>query len=190
MKMYISLEAAKALKEIAFNEGCDYSYVNSYGVNEWAQKEFPGLSDDGYLDLLKDYGGAYEEEEIYGSKIEVKNHYSRNIGWGEDEYVICSCPTVEQVMQWLFEKYNILLSVCHDTSQALENGEFVEGQHYCYYYKMSVMYNDRAGVLRMVRKNHTYGSYKEYMDAWSAGIIRCVSYIKHYAKREESEKWV
>ena len=185
-KNYISVEAAKALKEIGFNEGCENSWVRSYGVSQWAQETFPGLSDDGYLDLTKEYGGEYEEDEIYELREKVTRHYSRNIGWGEDEYVICSCPSIEQVIEWLFEKYHILLSVCHDTFHPWgENNIIISEQHFCYYYKMTVLKHDNNGQLRWVVKNHTHGSYKEYMGAWNAGIIKCVNYIKQTALRNE-----
>ena len=111
-KLYIvSLELGKLLKENGFDEWCLFQYVNSYGVKESIIEKHGGLSDDGYLDLLKDYGGEYERDEVYENRIELKQVHTKNSMRIFFDKQICSAPHIFDAKMWFEEKYNVKLKI-------------------------------------------------------------------------------
>lgn len=109
MEDLVTYEIAKKLKEKGFDEGCEFTFYNHYRVRDEIYEKHPGLSDDGYEDLRKKYGGPYKDEEVYGHYIEPLKLYSRNSTIGVNPITkqkvptneLCSCPNIYQVMRWL-----------------------------------------------------------------------------------------
>lgn len=109
MEDLVTYEIAKKLKEKGFDEGCEFTFYNNYRVRNEIYEKHTDLSDDGYEDLRKKYGGPYEDEEVYGYYIEPLKLYSRNSTIGINPITkrkvstseLCSCPNIYQVMKWL-----------------------------------------------------------------------------------------
>lgn len=132
MKDFVSFETAKKLKEKRFNEGCEYTFYNNYRVRDEIYEKYPGLSDDGYEDLRKKYGGPYKDEEVYGYYIEPLKLYSRNSTIGVNPATkqkvptnqLCSCPNIYQVLKWLREEKLILIGLSpmqeYDVEETIE----------------------------------------------------------------------
>lgn len=112
MEDLVTFEIALKLKEKGFDEGCEFTFYNHYRVRDEIYGKHPGLSDDGYEDLRKKYGGPYKDEEVYGHYIEPLKLYSRNSTIGVNPITkqkvptneLCSCPNIYQVMKWLRHK--------------------------------------------------------------------------------------
>ena len=127
MEKFVTFKIAKKLKENGFDEGCEFTFYNNYRIRDEIYEKHPGLSDDGYEDLRKKYGGPYKDEEVYGHYIEPLKLYSRNSTIGvnpitkrkEPTNELCSCPNIYQVMKWLRDKkqIHINVSVYYDASE-------------------------------------------------------------------------
>lgn len=114
MSDLVTFEIAKKLKEKGFNEGCEYTFYNNYRVRDEIYEKHPGLSDDGYEDLRKKYGGPYKDEEVYGYYIEPLKLYSRNSTIDINSITnneLCSCPNIYQVLKWLRKEKKISVEV-------------------------------------------------------------------------------
>ena len=62
---YVDLELGLQLKEKGFDEMCGYTFVNHRRVRDEIKTKYPGLSDCGYDELTKKWGGELEEDEVY-----------------------------------------------------------------------------------------------------------------------------
>lgn len=121
MEDFVTFEIAKKLKEKGFNEGCEYTFYNNYRVRDEIYEKHPGLSDDGYEDLRKKYGGPYKDEEVYGYYIEPLKLYSRNSTIGVNPVTkqkvptnqLCSCPNIYQVLKWLRKEKKLYVGVTY-----------------------------------------------------------------------------
>lgn len=119
MEDFVPFEIANKLKEKGFDEGCEYTFYNNYRVRDEIYEKHPDLSDDGYEDLRKKYGGPYKDEEVYGYYIEPLKLYSRNSTIGVNSITkqkvptneLCSCPNIYQVLKWLRKKKKISVEV-------------------------------------------------------------------------------
>lgn len=117
---FVPFELAVKLREKGFDERCDYTYYNNYRVRDEIYEKHPGLSDDGYEDLRKKYGGPYKDEEVYGYYIEPLKLYSRNSTIGINPMTkmkvatneLCSCPHIHQVLKWLRDTHKLFVSPC------------------------------------------------------------------------------
>lgn len=115
----VTFEIAKKLKENGFDKGCEYTFYNNYRVRDEIYEKHPGLSDDGYEDLRKKYGGPYKDEEVYGYYIEPLKLYSRNSTIGVNPITkqkvptnqLYSCPNIYQVLKWLRDVKDIDLVI-------------------------------------------------------------------------------
>ena len=126
MSDLVTFEIAKKLKEKGFDEGCEYTFYNNYRVRDEIYEKHPGLSDDGYEDLRKKYGGPYKDEEVYGYYIEPLKLHSRNSTIGVNPITkqkvptnqLYSCPNIYQVLKWLREEKRIEVNACWDNIDA------------------------------------------------------------------------
>lgn len=107
-----SLIASKNLKDLGFNVYCEYTFYNHYRVKDEIYEKHPGLSDDGYQDLLKKYGGPYKESEVYGYYVEPLKIGSSNKYIDEHtSSEICSCPTLYDGQKFLREQFKKHITV-------------------------------------------------------------------------------
>ena len=116
MEDFVTFEIAKKLKEKGFDEGCKYTFYNNYRVRDEIYEKHPGLSDDGYEDLRKKYGGPYKDEEVYGYYIEPLKLYSRNSTIDINSITnngLCSCPNIYQVLKWLRDEKKLYVGVTY-----------------------------------------------------------------------------
>lgn len=112
-------EVAKLAKEKGFDVYCDYTYYNHYRVRDEIKIKHPGLSDDGYEDLRKIYGGPYSDNELYGYYIEALGLHSKNSTIGIHPITknpcatdaICSAPTQTILRRWLREEKGLHISI-------------------------------------------------------------------------------
>jgi hypothetical protein len=111
-KLYIvSVELGKLLKEKGFDEWCLFQYVDRYNVKDSIIEKHGGLSDDGYLDLLKDYGGEYERDEVFENRIEIKQVHNKNSIRIFFDKQICSAPHIFDAKKWIEDKYNVYFDI-------------------------------------------------------------------------------
>ena len=61
----LKVEYCKMLRDLGFDEYCNVSWRYHTIVNPKIIKKHPGLSDDGYMELCKRYGGPYKSSEVY-----------------------------------------------------------------------------------------------------------------------------
>ena len=115
VKNISNLELASLLKEDGYDETCDYGYANEYGLKESILQKHPGLSDCGYQDLLKKYGGDYEEDEVYENRVTLFRHTCHN-SIKELFNHIASAPHIYDAKKWIELKYNIYIETHYDFS--------------------------------------------------------------------------
>ena len=105
-KKFCSLELAQQLKEKGFDLPCEYIYVNRYRVKDEIQEKYPGLSDCGYDELTKKWGGELEEDEVYGQYVDPYRECIRNSYIKPDEKMrLCTMPTLDDARTWLRDKH-------------------------------------------------------------------------------------
>ncbi len=107
---YVDMEGSILLKEKGFDWPCRYMYAEYTRVADEIIDKHPGLSDDGYMDLLKEYGGVYEQNELYKTYKEPVEGYCRNIPkFLNEEWrrMICAMPTTAQARNWLRKIHRI-----------------------------------------------------------------------------------
>ena len=158
MEDLVTYEIAKKLKEKGFDEGCEFTFYNNYRVRDEIYEKHPGLSDDGYEDLRKKYGGSYKDEEVYGYYIEPLKLYSRNSTIGINPITkqkvptseLCSCPNIYQVMKWL-----------------RHNEIFIDVQFNRFYKRFKVYVYGISENSYDMHENHFFNTYE---DAAVAGI--------------------
>ena len=115
----VTYEVAKLAKEKGFDVYCDYTYYNHYRVRDEIQIKHPYLSDDGYEDLRKIYGGPYYDNELYGYYIEALALHSKNSTIGINPITkkpcataaICAAPTQSLLQRWLREEKGIHIEI-------------------------------------------------------------------------------
>jgi len=111
---YTDIHLALELKEKGFDWPCRYMYADYTRVADEIIEKHPGLSDDGYMDLMKEYGGIYEREQVYKTYREPVERYCRNTPeFLNEEWrrMVCAMPTTAQVRTWLREVHRIDISV-------------------------------------------------------------------------------
>lgn len=148
-KDFVTLEVGKALKHFKYFKNCPYKFSRSVKVADKILLMHPGLSDDGYMDLLKEYGGKYERNEVYESVIEiVKYPFTECYG---------PAPRLYDVQKWLRKVHKVYLYVIRDHYHNKFRFEFT---------------NDKQ------RGTFTSACYDEYEDAMNAGILEVIEHCK------------
>ena len=148
---YVSLEVAKLLKEKGFDWYVSSMFCNVYRIKDEIIEKYPGLSDDGYYDLLKDNGGNLSEEEVYGYYIDHVHISCRNTEeyFNHYSYMICARPMLYEAQKWLREK-----------SLVVEVG-YMYGDYYIYDI-LKIPTHDL--IVLNDRKPIKYGSYEEALN--------------------------
>ena len=59
-KDFCSFGTSSFLKDAGYVDPTRYSYIKNTRVSDEIMEKHPGLSDDGYMDLIKEYGGTYD----------------------------------------------------------------------------------------------------------------------------------
>lgn len=117
-KDFCSFGTSSFLKDAGYVDPTRYSYIKNTRVSDEIMEKHPGLSDDGYMDLIKEYGGTYDRKDVYKTYIEIEEVYHKNSFLDADPWVICSAPTHQDAVNWILNKYNIWISakpyVCED----------------------------------------------------------------------------
>lgn len=106
-----SLELCELLRDLGFNESCNFSYIKEYGVRQSIIDKHPGLSDCGYQDLTKEYGGEYEENEVYEHRIDLIKDIVCDNNMLKKFNQIASAPHIYDVKKWVEEKFNVIVQV-------------------------------------------------------------------------------
>lgn len=158
-------EVARDLAELGYNESCDYSYIKNTRVSDEICEKHPGLSDSGYMDLLVDYGGPYKRSEVYKTYVEPAEEYIKN-SWLKDDSpfkdhltpnILCACPSVVDVHNWLIETHNLFVDVHFNPMQ--------------WQYAVTTV----NGACRCVRSGMFY---EDYDKALLAGVEDAIKYLK------------
>lgn len=94
-----NLAVSILLKNAGYDDYTDYRWQHHWRVRDEMYEKHPDLSDDGYHELQKEWGGPYETDEVYGYYDELLKYGNKN-SW--DEYnVIASAPTLQEASAWL-----------------------------------------------------------------------------------------
>ena len=104
-----NIELCQLLKDNGFNERCYFAYLKEYGVKESVMAQYPGLSDCGYQDLTKEYGGEYDEDEIYESRVVLVNETICDNGMLERFNQVSAAPHIFDAKKWVEKKYNVII---------------------------------------------------------------------------------
>lgn len=112
---YVTLEVAQLLKEKGFDCYVSSMFSNVYRIKDEIIEKYPGLSDDGYYDLLKDNGGNLSEEEVFGYYIEPVHISCRNTKTYFNHYpgMICARPMLYEAHKWLRNKKGLFVDVSY-----------------------------------------------------------------------------
>lgn len=160
---YVSIEVAKLLKEKGYDWVSDSMYRNNYRLKDDIKDKYPGLSDDGYLDLLKKNGGELEEDEVYGYYEDPVIITCKNDKLYFDLYpgMICARPSLYEAQKWLREKHNIHLDVrCVGYSRPLRRADY------------------RCEVFAVDNREYSESKiYHRYEDSLNEGILKAVEMI-------------
>jgi len=154
----VNLENAKLLKELGFKEWCNYCYgtaVRHNGKNIDEDEEYE----------LKAEGRESEIEYIEGGELYYFNWNNR-----EEDANVWACPTQEQVLCWLRNKYRThIVGIPYITTEGqLWLSEVFE-------------YNEtswRKGLITMVCET--------YEEAIEKGISKTLNYLKKKKKEDET----
>ena len=116
---FVHLKTALKLKEKGFDLGCDYIFINHYRVRDEIYQQYPGLSDDGYKDLTKEWGGHLKEEEVYSTYVEPIRNFGRNnpVFFKDMPYMVCTMPTLDDVRTWLRNHYKMHIVIVPDVDK-------------------------------------------------------------------------
>ena len=117
-KDYCEYDACMALKELGYNKGSEYTYIDNYRVCDEILDKHPGLSDSGYMDLIDEYGGIYKRSEVYKLYIEPVKAWSRNTMIDTDLGEHCSCVHLYDAQQWLREVKNLHITIFSSSQES------------------------------------------------------------------------
>ena len=107
-RKYVDLGLGLQLKEKGFDEMCEHMFINHRRVKDEIQVKYPGLSDCGYDELTKKWGGELEEDEVYGQYVDPYRECIRNSWIKPDEKMrLCAMPTLDDARRWLRDNYKI-----------------------------------------------------------------------------------
>ena len=108
MLKYVDFELALQLKEKGFDEFCEHMFINHRRVRDEIYDKYPGLSDCGYDELTKKWGGPLEEDEVYGQYIDPYEETIRNTWIEPDEKMrLCAMPTLDDARRWVRNNHKI-----------------------------------------------------------------------------------
>lgn len=128
MKDLLPYELSLLLLKKGFDNETNFMWVRSYRIKDEIIEKYPGLSDDGYYDLLKSNGGELEEEDVFGYVTETMHMRCRNtkLYFDHYSYMICSCPSISEVLKWLIADKHTYINV---QPYSDENGIYFESSY-------------------------------------------------------------
>lgn len=110
-RAFCDFESSKILKEIGYDEWTTHVWKKNTRLSDEILEKHPGLSDCGYMDLEKKYGGPYTKEELYQTYIEPVECTNKNsLIPFVSAALFCSAPYCSDVIIWLNEHKNIHIS--------------------------------------------------------------------------------
>lgn len=144
---YPSLDTVRLLVKAGMKDlMTPYSWTHGEFVRPEIYEKHPGLSDDGYMDLTKKWGGPYEHREVYMKDWRVTRQYPVE-EWGN-----LPAPTFGEAVQWLIENKNVWVTALpdYDTGDDGEDERFV--------WSWNVRFIDPEDSMRM----KTFTSFQTY----------------------------
>ena len=109
-RAFCDFESSKILKEIGYDEWASYVWKKNTRFSDEILEKHPGLSDCGYMDLEKKYGGLHSKKELYQTYIEPVECTNKNSLINDifgSNIAFCSAPFCSDVIVWLTENKNI-----------------------------------------------------------------------------------
>lgn len=123
-----NLALSVLLKKAGYDDYTDMRWQHNYRVRDEMYEKHPDLSDDGYRELQKEWGGPYETDEVYGFYDEILRYGNKN-SWNEHN-VIASAPTLAEAATWLRKRGLIAEARYNDVQNSWEpmffNGTYWE----------------------------------------------------------------
>ena len=107
MKYICNLTLSQLLAKNGFNETCCACYTQSYRLRQSIIDKHKGLSDSGYQDLLKKYGGNYEEDELYENRIELEANCWCDNNMMQELGQVASAPHIYDAKKWVENQFNV-----------------------------------------------------------------------------------
>lgn len=159
---YVTLKVAKKLSEKGFDWPTHSMYGKIYRIRDEIKEKYPGLSDDGYYDLLEYNGGSLKEDDVYGEYIEALDCYCKNTCKYFNQYphMICSRPSLYEAQKWFRIVKGIHVEVIYMS------------EDYWLYEILTIPNHDLIGLSD--RKTVKYVSYEE---ALNEGILEALKLI-------------
>lgn len=116
MNEYLSLSLSLRLKDVGYDKPSNMMYCHNYRVKDEILKEYPNLSDDGYLELTKEHGGQLDKDDVYGYYDEAIYARCINDKFHFEDYpdMLCVCPKISNVIEWLRVKKDIFINIYPD----------------------------------------------------------------------------
>lgn len=153
---YVSYEIALKLKELGFDEKCCSVYRNEQHIREEIITNYGHLTDDGYYELTEDSGcGILKFDEVYVTEpmLNIFNFTTKNSQIKKDnfEYVLCSAPLVMDVVEWLCDKHNIIVTY---------NPDWVSPSDTKFHYDFKIFLNENKNLHKEWSDNVAYGTIK------------------------------
>ena len=176
---YVDLELGLQLKEKDFDEMCGYIFVNHRRVKDEIKTKYPGLSDCGYDELTKKWGGELEEDEVYGQYTDPYQENIKNSWIEPDEKMrLCAMPTLDDARRWLRKQHNIHVVVSPEVNYF--KGVCIVADEYGLVagnIKSITIYNPKYNVV-----DNRATRFYDYDEAVLAGIKAGMYYVKSEKK--------
>ena len=177
-KNYVSYETALKLKELGFDEKCYSVYRNEQHIREEIVTNYGELSDDGYYELTVDSGcGILEFDEVYVTEpmLKLSNFTTKNSQIKKDnfEYILCSAPLVMDVVEWLCDKHNIIVTYVPD---------WVSPSDTKFHYDFKIFLNENKSLHKEWTDDVAYGTIKMCMKRGVEYVINNFDKIKNNNK--------
>ena len=158
---YCDKDMSLKLKGLGFDEHCSYYYVRDVRVKDDMYNKFPGFHYNDYLEYTKEFGGEYEWEDVFEVYYDRIQSRRRNGLLDGEIGEICTCPTLDQVVNWFATVWCISISpkpyVCEGSVKWLvEIRTFTDAT---------------------VELEHTINLLESYNDALTQGIEYVMEYV-------------
>ena len=108
MLHFVDYNTAKKLNEQGFKEKTLFVYGYKQTIRLEIREKYGELSDDGYYELTKAWGGKLRFNQVYYNELVIVNR--EHCYYLLDENKVINAPTIEEVKEWLRKEKNIHVS--------------------------------------------------------------------------------
>lgn len=170
-KDFVSLEVAKLLSEVGFDEWCNLYWSTGSYISDETIEKYGELSDDGFYELTKEGGGELDWDEVYSNEWHLEKWNNKNSIFKEDKENGYSAPLLYYALKYIRNKFKYDIEVMFESNVLkyymlitnISNGETIHFDHDtpedCIvkkYYDNREELIDRGLflILKYIKKNH------------------------------------